>query len=98
MLIDKAKKYFMNTYASFPIVIDRGEGVYVYDNNDKKYLDFVAGIAVNALGYQGEEYKNALIEQINKFTHCSNLYYNQPAIETAEILVKHSGLDKVFFP
>ena len=97
MSIDKAKQYLMNTYASFPLVIDHGEGVYVYDDQGNKYLDFVAGIAVNTLGYQDEDYNNALIEQIKKFTHCSNLYYNEPAIDTAELLVNHSGLDKVFY-
>lgn len=96
-LIKRGKDVFMNTYAQFPLVIDKGEGVYVYDNEGKKYLDFVAGIAVNSLGYKNEKLEEALKEQLSKFTHCSNLYWNEPAIKAAELLVENSELDKVFF-
>ncbi|TCT16350.1 acetylornithine/N-succinyldiaminopimelate aminotransferase [Natranaerovirga pectinivora] len=96
-LVDRAKNVIMTTYGTFPIVFDRGDDVYLYDIDNNKYLDFTAGIAVNALGYQDKELQNALIEQIGKFTHCSNYYYNQPSIEAAELLVKASGLDRVFF-
>jgi len=95
--IDKAKKYIMSTYASFPLVFDRGEGCYLYDDGGKKYLDFVSGIAVNALGYGHQRLIEAISDQTKKLTHVSNLYYNEPAVELAEKLSKHSGLDKVFF-
>lgn len=95
--INEAKKVFMNTYSPFPIVLDHGDGVYLYDENNKKYLDFTAGIAVNALGYQDKDLNNALIEQIGKIMHCSNLYYTKPAVEAAKLLVEKSGLDRVFF-
>ena len=91
------EQYFVHTYNRFPVVIEKGEGVYVYDVNGKKYLDFAAGIAVSALGYSDEEYKEALKEQIDKIMHTSNLYYNVPAIEAAKKVVEASGLKKAFF-
>ena len=87
----------LKTYNRFPVVFDRGEGVYLYDVDGKKYLDFGAGIAVFALGYHNEDYNNALKKQIDKIIHTSNLYYNVPAIEAAQTIVKESGLSKVFF-
>lgn len=95
--MDCGEQYFVHTYNRFPIVIEKGEGVYVYDVEGKKYLDFAAGIAVSSLGYSNEEYKNALKKQIDKIMHTSNLYYNVPAIEAAEKLVKVTGLKKAFF-
>ncbi|MCT4687179.1 aspartate aminotransferase family protein [Vallitalea sp.] len=96
-LINKGKKVFMSTYAQFPIVIEKGEGVKVYDEDGNEYIDFVAGIAVNSLGYKNERLVTELKEQLDKLTHCSNLYWNEPAIEAAGLLVEYSGLDKVFF-
>jgi acetylornithine/N-succinyldiaminopimelate aminotransferase len=96
-LINRGKEVFMNTYSQFPLVIEKGDGVYVYDSKGNKYLDFVAGIAVNSLGYNNEKLVKALKNQLNKLTHCSNLYWNEPAIEAAELLKKYSTLDKVFF-
>lgn len=96
-VIDKGNKLFMNTYSRFPIVLEHGEGVYIYDSDNNKYLDFVAGIAVNSLGYQDQTLNKALIEQIEKLTHCSNLYYNTPAVEAANLLVQTSDLERVFF-
>ncbi|GKX31123.1 acetylornithine aminotransferase [Vallitalea longa] len=96
-LINKGKELLMNTYAQFPIVIEKGEGVKVYDNKGNEYLDFVAGIAVNCLGYKNDKLIAALKQQLEKLIHCSNLYWNEPAIEAAELLVEHSKLDKVFF-
>ena len=93
----QGEQYFVHTYNRFPVVIEKAEGVYVYDVNGKKYLDFAAGIAVSALGYSNEEYKNALKEQIDKIMHTSNLYYNVPAIEAAKKVVDASGLKKAFF-
>lgn len=92
-----AEAALLHTYNRFQIVLDRGDGVYLYDLNGKKYLDFVAGIAVFALGYHNEEYNQALKNQIDKLIHTSNYYYNVPAIEAAKKLKKASGLDRVFF-
>lgn len=96
-LINKGKELLMNTYAQFPIVIEKGEGVRVSDNEGNEYIDFVAGIAVNCLGYKNDKLIGALKQQLEKLTHCSNLYWNEPAIEAAELLVENSKLDKVFF-
>lgn len=95
--IDEAEKALLHTYNRYQIVLDRGEGVWLYDMNGKKYLDFVAGIAVFALGYHNEEYNDALKQQIDKLIHTSNYYYNVPAIEAAKKLKTASGLDRVFF-
>ena len=78
-------------------MLDRGEGVYLYDTEGKKYLDFAAGIAVQALGYHYPGYDEALKEQMGRLLHTSNLYYNVPAMEAARKLVKASGMSKVFF-
>lgn len=96
-IISKGQKNFMENYKQLPIVIDKGIGNYVYDMDGKAYLDFVAGIATNSLGYSYEPLKDAIKDQIDKFTHCSNLYFNEPSVRAAELLVKLSGLDKVFF-
>ena len=95
--IEEAEKALLHTYNRYQIVFDKGEGVYLYDLNGKKYLDFCAGIAVFALGYKNEEYNQALKNQIDKVIHTSNYYYNVPAIEAAKKLVKVSGMDRVFF-
>ncbi|MCI9081303.1 MAG: aspartate aminotransferase family protein [Lachnospiraceae bacterium] len=96
-LMEQAENNLLHTYNRFPLVLDHGEGVYLYDIEGKKYLDFAAGIAVQALGYADEEYNQALKNQIDKLLHTSNLYYNQPVIEAAEKLCAVSGLDRVFF-
>ncbi len=90
-------KYFLHTYNRFPIVLDRGEGVCLYDVNGKEYLDFAAGIAVYALGYGNKAYNEALKKQIDKLIHTSNLYYNAPAAVAAQKLCKITGMDRVFF-
>ncbi|RDU23988.1 aspartate aminotransferase family protein [Anaerosacchariphilus polymeriproducens] len=95
--IEETDKILVKTYNRYQIVIEKGEDVYLYDINGKKYLDFAAGIAVNGLGYSNEKYKNALKEQIDKVTHVSNLYYNVPAYEAALKFKKASGMDRVFF-
>lgn len=95
--IDRGEKSILKTYNRFQIVLEKGEGVYLYDMNGKKYLDFAAGIAVFALGYQNPDYNQALKDQIDKILHTSNLYYNQPSIDAAEKIVKTSGMSKVFF-
>ena len=96
-MIEKAEQLLMHTYSRYQIVLDKGEGVYLYDINGKKYLDFAAGIAVFALGYGNKEYNDALKNQIDKLLHTSNYYYNIPTINAAEKLVKASGMDRVFF-
>ncbi|MCR5102069.1 MAG: aspartate aminotransferase family protein [Butyrivibrio sp.] len=95
--IDQAEKDLLHTYNRYQIVLDKGEGVYLYDTDGKKYLDFVSGIAVFALGYANKEYNDALKNQIDKIIHTSNYYYNQPAIDAARKLKKVSGMDRVFF-
>ena len=95
--IDQAEKDLLHTYNRYQVVLDRGDGVYLYDMEGKKYLDFCAGIAVFALGYHNEKYNAALKEQIDKLIHTSNYYYNVPAISAAKKLKKVSGMDRVFF-
>ncbi len=95
--IEDAEKVLMHTYSRYHIVLDRGEGVYLYDTNGKKYLDFAAGIAVFALGYGNKEFNDALKAQVDKLLHTSNLFYNAPAIEAAKKLLYATGMDRVFF-
>ena len=95
--IEEAERDLLHTYNRYQIVFDKGDGVYLYDLDGKKYLDFVAGIAVFALGYHNESYNDALKAQIDKLIHTSNYYYNVPAVEAARKLKKVSGLDRVFF-
>ncbi len=95
--IDEAEKALLHTYNRYQVVLDKGDGVYLYDIEGKKYLDFVSGIAVFALGYNNKEYNDALKAQIDKLLHTSNYYYNVPAIEAAKKLKKVSGMDRVFF-
>ena len=95
--IDNAEKNLLHTYNRFSLVLDHGEGVYLYDTDGKKYLDFTAGIAVCSLGYGNEAYADALKKQIDKLMHTSNLYYNVPTIEASQKLLKVSKMDRVFF-
>ncbi len=87
----------MNTYNRFPIVLEKGDGMYVYDDNGKKYLDFVSGIAVNSLGHNHKKLTETIADQAKTLIHCSNLYYTKPQISLASKLVKNSDFDKVFF-
>lgn len=96
-LIEESEVNILHTYNRFPVVLDHGEGVYLYDVEGKKYLDFAAGIAVNALGYHYPGYDEALKDQIDKLIHVSNLYYNQPVIEAGAKLVLASRMKKAFF-
>lgn len=95
--IDEAEQELLHTYNRYQIVLDKGEGVYLYDTDGKKYLDFAAGIAVQAFGYGKKEYNDTLKSQIDKIMHTSNLYYNVPIIRAAERILKVSGMDRVFF-
>lgn len=95
--IDEAESVLLHTYNRYQIVFDHGDGVYLYDLEGKKYLDFCAGISVFALGYNNKEYNDAVKEQVDKIIHTSNYYYNVPAIEAAKKLLKASKMDRVFF-
>ncbi len=95
--IERGENAVLHTYNRFPVVLERGEGVHLYDLEGKEYLDFGAGIAVFSLGYGNQEYNQALKNQIDKLLHTSNLYYNVPMTEAAEKLLKASGLSRVFF-
>lgn len=95
--IEEAEKALLHTYNRYRIVLDRGDGVRLYDLDGKEYLDFVSGIAVFALGYNNKAYNDALKAQIDKLIHTSNYYYNVPAIEAAKKIKKASGMDRVFF-
>lgn len=87
----------VHTYDQFPVVIDHGDGVYLYDDHGKKYLDFTAGYAVNSLGYDVPELNRALEKQIRKLWHVSNLYYNEVCGKAAGALLEVSGMDRIFF-
>ena len=95
--IKREEGAMLHTYNRFPVVLEKGEGVYLYDTDGKKYLDFAAGIAVEALGYGNRKYNDALKDQIDKLMHTSNLYYNLPIMEAAEKILKVSKMDRVFF-
>lgn len=95
--IEQAEKDLLHTYNRYQIVLDRGDGVHLYDIEGKKYLDFCAGIAVFALGYGHKGFNDTLKAQIDKLTHTSNYYYNVPAVEAARKLKKATGMDRVFF-
>lgn len=95
--IEKGDEAFLHVYNRYPIVLDHGEGVYLYDTDGRQYLDFGAGIAVFSLGYGNKEYNDALKGQIDRLLHTSNLFYSAPSIEAAEKLLKVTGLNRVFF-
>ena len=95
-MIEQSEQYLIHAYNRYPIVLDHGEDVYLFDTEGKKYLDFGAGIAVCALGYSDETYKEALKKQIDKVIHVSNFFYSEPLLKAAEGLAKASGMDKVF--
>ena len=95
--INKAEAELLHTYNRFPLVLERGEGVYLYDTDGKQYLDFAAGIAVCAFGYGKKELNDAMKEQIDKILHTSNLYYNTPVIDAAKKALKAADMDRIFF-
>ncbi len=96
-IIETAEEKLFHTYNRYKIVLDKGDGVRLYDTDGKEYLDFGAGIAVFALGYNNKEYNDALKEQIDKLVHTSNYFYNEPAVEAAKGITAASGMDRVFF-
>ena len=95
--IEKAEAALLHTYNRYQVVLDKGEGVYLYDVEGKQYLDFAAGIAVCSLGYGHPEYTAALKNQVDKLLHTSNLYYTAPVAEAADKLKNATWLDRVFF-
>lgn len=95
--IDTAEQNLLHTYNRYQIVLEKGEGVYLYDTEGKKYLDFAAGIAVQSLGYSNEELKEAIKEQVDKLTHTSNLFYNIPIANAALRATKAAGMERIFF-
>ncbi len=96
-VFEKDRQGYLPVFQRYPIVLERGEGAYVYDNTGKKYLDFLGGIAVNVLGHAYGPLVEAVTEQAGKLIHCSNLYYTQAQADAADKLVKLSGLGKAFF-
>ena len=95
--IETAEAALLHTYNRYQIVLEKGEGVYLYDTNGKEYLDFAAGIAVCSLGYGHPKYKAALKAQIDQLMHTSNLFYSKPVAEAAQKLKEASQMDRVFF-
>ncbi|MFW6006898.1 MAG: aspartate aminotransferase family protein [Halanaerobiales bacterium] len=92
------EKYFMNVFSGrYPLVADHGEGVKIYDKNGDAYIDFLAGIGVNALGYNHPELVKALKDQVEKIIHSSNLYYIEPQAYLEKLLIEKSCADKIFF-
>lgn len=96
-IIQRERSFLLQTYNRYPVVIGRGKGVYLYDLDGKKYLDFVAGLGVNALGHAHPRIVKTIREQAAKVIHLSNLYYNEYQGSLAEKLCQLSGLQRVFF-
>lgn len=95
--IRQSEQDLLHTYNRYGVIFEFGKDVYLFDTNGRKYLDFAAGIGVCALGYDNEEYNQALKDQIDRLIHTSNLFYNLPIIKAAGMLKKASGMDRVFF-
>ena len=96
-LIQMADKFIMGTYKRFPIVLVKGLGTRVWDSSGKEYLDLVAGIAVCGLGHSHPQVIKAISKQLEMLSHVSNLYYIEPQIRAAKLLVENSFADRVFF-
>ncbi|HHZ82831.1 MAG TPA: aspartate aminotransferase family protein [Nitrospirales bacterium] len=96
-IIAGTERYLMHTYARQPLALTRGAGCRVYDPEEREYIDFVSGVAVDALGHCAEEVTSALNAQADTLMHVSNLYHTEPQVQLAKLLVEHSFADKVFF-
>ncbi|WP_455684093.1 aspartate aminotransferase family protein [Thomasclavelia sp.] len=94
---DRANNAFMKAYGRFDVTFDRGKGVYLYDTNGKKYLDFYSGIGVNSFGYDYKPYTDAMAEQLHRLMHISNYFNSVEAIQAAEAVIKATKLNQVFF-
>lgn len=90
-------QYVSHAYGRFNVVLTDGKGSTVHDENGKEYIDFGSGIGVTAFGIADEEWKNAVIEQLGRIQHTSNLYYTEPCAELAKLLCEKTGMKKVFF-
>ena len=95
--IEKAEETLLHTYNRYPVVFEKGEGVYLYDTDGNKYLDFASGIGVMGLGYGNKEYTDALKDQAGKLLHTSNLFYSDVTASAAMRVTRASGMDRVFF-
>ena len=96
-IIETDKKYVANTYARFPIEIEKGEGSYLYSKEGKEYIDMGSGIGVTAFGFNDSEWKQAVISQLDMVQHTSNLYYTSPCAMLAKTICEKTGMNKVFF-
>ncbi|MHB1126630.1 MAG: acetylornithine transaminase [Bacillota bacterium] len=96
-IIELGQKYVMNTYGRIPVAMVKGLGAEIWDADGRRYLDFVTGLAVNSLGHCHSKVAEAVAEQVQTLMHCSNLYWIEPQVKLAQILVENSDLDKVFF-
>ena len=96
-IIDEDKEYVAGTYARFPVAFKEGKGCRLYDYDDKEYVDFGSGIAVDIFGVNDGEWKSAVIEQLNKVQHTSNLFYTEPQAQLARLMCEKTGAKKVFF-
>ena len=96
-VIENGDKYLYGNHVRMPISIERGEGAYVFDKDGNKYLDFIGGIAVNGLGHCHPAIVKCLEERSKTILHCSNYFYNEPAVQTAKLIVENSCFDKVLF-
>ena len=96
-IMSNGEQYVMHTYNRFPIALTHGEGMFVYDTEGKKYLDFGSGIAVNSLGHNNPALVKAICDQAQKLIHVSNLYWTEPQVSLAKKLVENGSLDKVFY-
>ena len=96
-IIEEDKKYIAGTYARFPVAFKEGKGSRLYDYDGREYVDCGSGIAVNIFGVNDEEWKNAVIAQMNSIQHASNLYYTKPQADLARLLCERTGAKKVFF-
>ena len=95
--LQKANEALLNTYSRPDFILSHGNGMYLFDTEGKKYLDFVAGIAVNALGYNDKGMVKIIQDQAAKLIHCSNLYHTAPQLELANLLVEKTFADRAFF-
>ena len=96
-LFEKANECLMHTYAPLPIVITHGEGSCLFDENNKKYIDFTSGIGVSSVGYNNKKLNEAILNQLNSFAHLSNIFLSTPTVELANKLTTISKMSKVFF-
>ena len=93
-IFETDKKYIAGTYARFPLELSEGNGALLYDEEDKEYIDLGTGIAVNAFGVGDSEWKSAVIAQLDKIQHISNLYYSEPCALLAKELCERTGMQK----